>query len=82
MANELQIYAPQQNWRKQVVARLGSGGTALATTATTGFAFIPSCAGVPTGVPVAQAGLVPMVIDSTDNRLYFYSGGAWRNAGP
>jgi|ERR1043165_1100774 hypothetical protein len=57
------------------------GGT-LTTTATTGFIYIPSCPGVPTGVPVSVTGACPVVVDSTDNRLYFYSGGAWRNAGP
>lgn len=50
---------------------------ALATTATDGFAYIPSCAGVPTGVPTTQTGKVPMVIDSTNNKAYIYSGGAW-----
>ena len=78
----LQIYAPQQNWRKQVVNRLGAGGAALATTATTGFMYVPTCAGVPTGVPTAITGYAAIVVDSTDNRLYFYSSGAWRNAGP
>lgn len=57
------------------------GGT-LTTTATTGFVYVPSCPGVPTGVPVSVTGACPVVVDSTDNRLYFYSTGAWRNAGP
>lgn len=79
---ELQIYAPQQNWRKQVVNRLGAGGAALATTATDGFLYVPTCAGVPTGVPTTLTGYAALVVDSTDNRLYFFSNGAWRNAGP
>jgi hypothetical protein len=58
------------------------GTAALATTATNGFLYIPTCAGAPTGVPTAITGLAPMVIDSTNNKLYFYSGGAWRDAGP
>jgi len=58
------------------------GTAALATTATDGFLYIPTCAGTPTGVPTAFTGLAPMVIDSTNNKLYFYSGGAWRDAGP
>lgn len=71
----LEIYAPQKLWRTQVVDRLGSGDAALATTATDGFAYVPSCAGPPTGVPAAKDGLLPIVIDSTNHKLYFYSGG-------
>lgn len=57
-------------------ACLGSNA-ALATTATGGFPYIPSCAGVPTGVPAARTGMVPLVYDSTDNKLYVYNGG-WK----
>jgi hypothetical protein len=53
----------------------------LATNATAGFAYLPSCAGVPTGTPASYNGSA-VVIDTTNNRLYFYSTGAWRNAGP
>lgn len=79
---ELQIYAPQQNWRKQIVDRLGAGGSALATTATEGFTYVPTCAGVPTGVPDAKTGLAAVIVDTSNNRIYFYSNGSWRNAGP
>lgn len=61
------------------------GKNALATNATSGFVYIPTCAGTPTGVPVVPAvrtGFAPLVIDSTNNKLYFYSNGAWRDAGP
>lgn len=75
MSRDLQIYASQQQWRTQVSQALGSGS--LATTATTGFFYVPSCAGTPTGTPVAQAGFVPIVVDSTNDILYFYSNGAW-----
>ena len=50
---------------------------ALLTTATTGFTYLPSCAGLPTGVPTAITGKIPVVIDSTNNKMYIYSGGAW-----
>lgn len=53
------------------------GTAALATTATDGFLYIPTCAGTPTGTPTVVTGLAPMVIDSTNNKLYIYSGGAW-----
>jgi hypothetical protein len=55
---------------------------AVATSATSGFLYVPGCAGVPTGVPTAYTGRVPIVVDTTNNKLYFYSGGAWRDAGP
>lgn len=56
------------------------GNAAIATTATSGYFYIPSCAGVPTGVPVSKTGLVPMVIDSTDSKIYYYIGGVWKSA--
>lgn len=58
------------------------GTAALATTATDGFLYIPTCAGTPTGTPTAITGLAPIVVNTTNNKLYFYSGGAWRDAGP
>jgi hypothetical protein len=57
---------------------IGDQAVALATTATTGFLHIPSCAGTPTGVPTLFTGAVPMVYDSTNFILYVYAGGAWR----
>ncbi len=74
----LQIYLPQKLWRSQVVERLGA--PSLATDATTGFLQIPACAGTPTGTPDLVAGCIPMVVDSTNNLLYFYTNGAWRAA--
>lgn len=58
------------------------GTAAVATTATDGFLYVTSCAGAPTGVPTAKTGRIPIVVDSTNNKLYFYSGAAWRDAGP
>lgn len=56
------------------------GDAALATTATGGFLYIPTCAGAPTGVPAATfTGRVPIVYDSTNNFLYIYSGG-WKKS--
>lgn len=54
----------------------GNNG-ALATTAVTGFLYIPRMAGVPTGVPTNAAyPYTPTVHDTTNNRIYFYNG-AW-----
>jgi hypothetical protein len=58
------------------------GITALATNATNGFLYVPACAGTPTGTPTSNTGTAPIVVDTTNNKLYFYSGGAWRDAGP
>lgn len=52
---------------------------ALATTATGGFTCIPTCAGAPTGVPGSiPTGTVPMVMDTTNSKIYFYIAGTWK----
>lgn len=61
---------------------VAGGSVALATTATDGFLYVPTCAGTPTGTPTAITGMAPIVVDTTNNKLYFYSGGQWRDAGP
>ena len=53
------------------------GAAALATNATTGFCYIPTCAGVPTGVPVAQSGTAAIVFDTTNSKLMIYAGSSW-----
>ncbi len=50
----------------------------VATNATNGFPYIPTCAGTPTGTPTSISGLSPLVVDSTNNIMYFYSNGSWR----
>lgn len=54
---------------------------ALATTATDGFVSIPTCSGVPTGTPTLTTGLSPLVYDSSDKKLYIFSGGSWNIVG-
>jgi hypothetical protein len=57
------------------------GSAALATNATAGFPWIPSCAGVPTGAPTAPyTNASAMVVDTTNNRIYFLVGATWRYA--
>ncbi len=53
--------------------------SALATNATDGFLYLPSCAGTPTGTPTAITGKIPLVYDSTNNFLYVYNGG-WKKS--
>lgn len=55
------------------------GTVALTTTATTGFPWIPSCPGTPTGAPTAPyTNAAALVTDSTNNKLWMRLGGAWR----
>jgi hypothetical protein len=58
------------------------GTAALATSATGGFLYVPTCAGTPTGTPTTQTGTAPIIVDTTNHKLYFFSGGTWRDAGP
>jgi hypothetical protein len=48
------------------------GTAAIATNATDGFLYIPTCAGAATGTPTAYTGRAAMVMDTTNNRLYLY----------
>lgn len=62
---------------------INGSGSALATTTTSGFLCITSCAGAPTGVPASGAiptAMVPMIVDSTNNRLYLRIDSTWRYA--
>jgi len=54
------------------------GTAALATNATDGFLYIPTCAGTPTGTPTTFTGRVPMVFDTTNSQFWFFTGGAWK----
>jgi hypothetical protein len=61
---------------------LAATGSALATTATDGFTYLPFCAGTPTGTPAhlasVYAGAIPLVVDTSGTpALYGYIGGAW-----
>jgi glycerophosphoryl diester phosphodiesterase len=58
----------------------GTTGGALATTATDGFAHIPTMAGTPTGTPTTYTGRAPMVVDTTGSKLWVWTGAAWKSA--
>lgn len=52
---------------------------ALATNATNGFAYMPSGAGTPTGTPTTSyTGKVAFYYDTTNSKIYIYSGGVWK----
>jgi hypothetical protein len=71
-----------ERMRIDVTGNVVINTAALATTATDGFLYVPTCAGTPTGTPTTYTGRAPIVVNTTNNKLYFYSGGAWRDAGP
>jgi hypothetical protein len=81
-ASKVMLWRPDASNVALKVAGNGSVVTgiagAIATTATDGFLYIPSCAGTPTGAPTAETGKIPIVWDSTNHKLYVRSGGAWK----
>jgi hypothetical protein len=74
--------SPTERMRIDCKGNVVVNTAAIATTATDGFFYVPTCAGTPTGTPSTYTGRAPVVVDTTNNKLYFYSGGAWRDAGP
>ena len=52
--------------------------SAIPTTATAGFLYIPASAGKPTATPTTYFG-TPLSSDSTDNSLYYYTNSNWRS---
>jgi len=79
-SNDGHIFRKKDNTLRLTITAAGSivpGSAALATTATDGYLYITSCAGVPTGVPTTQTGRVAIQFDSTNNDLYVYNG-AWK----
>ena len=53
------------------------GNAALATDATEGFLYIPTCAGTPTGTPTARTGRVALIYDTTNDQFWIYDAG-WK----
>ncbi len=64
----------------------GGGSPALTTTSTAGWWWVPATDGPPTVAPTFTYGgvvvrnRVPMQVDVTNDRAYFYVGGAWKYA--
>lgn len=55
------------------------GKAAIATNATDGFLYIPTCAGNATGTPTTVTGRVAIVWDTTNHKFLVYDGG-WKGA--
>lgn len=51
--------------------------TALATNAIVGHMYIPTCAGIPTGVPTAFTGQAALIMDSTNHKVYAADAAGW-----
>ena len=56
------------------------GIAALSTSATDRYPYLPTMAGTPIGTPTTVANKSPIVVDSTNNLIYFYSTGAWHDS--
>jgi hypothetical protein len=52
-------------------------GTALSTTATDGFLYVPGAPGIPSGIPTTKSGLVPITFDTVSNKMYTSQGTDW-----
>ncbi len=55
--------------------------TPIATTSTDGFSRLPTCAGPPTGVPADLTKGLPLIYDTSGNKLWVYNG-AWHSDVP
>ena len=57
-------------------------GGAVSVAAVDGFLYIPTVNGTKTGTPTSYAGTVPLVFDTSTNRLVVYVAGTWKSVGP
>ena len=61
----------------RITKNLIVGNGVTTTSRTDNFAYLPTSAGAPTGVPTSYTGGVAAVVDTTNNRLYIYNG-SWK----
>lgn len=66
-------------WKVPAAGGFVVGDAVLATSATDGFLYVPTCAGTPTGGPNTQTGTCAVVYDTSANKLWVYNGG-WKSA--
>lgn len=53
----------------------------VSTSATDGFAYMPTTNGTPTGVPTSYTGKTAFTMDSSGTKLWAYIGGGWKSIG-
>jgi hypothetical protein len=70
-------YAAGFNGDVLMLNSLVMGTTALSVSSTSGFLYLSSCGGTPSGVPVSKSGTIPTVYDTLNDKLYFYNG-SWK----
>lgn len=83
LSGNTKIYRPSGagttvDFQTDLHGNVALGGGSIATAATDGFLYLPTCAGTPTGTPTAYAGRVPIVFDTTAHKLWIYDSGSWR----
>lgn len=74
-----------RNWATSFSTTLAGGAVnitgdtfqTVTPSATTGFAHLPSAAGIPVGIPDDTSQGVPTIINTTNNQLYGYYGSQW-----
>lgn len=64
---------------KPTTGSIALGNNHIATTATDGFLYIPSMSGAPTGTPTPIGGWMPIVINTSDNRIEVWTGSGWKH---
>lgn len=72
------VYKNSETWFLSKLKAWSSvivGAAALATTATSGFLYLPSMPGTPSGVPIVETGTFPAVWDSTNKKICVYDAG-------
>lgn len=88
-AGEMPYYDSTSGWIQGSGVLLDSSADVVvqasnstSTTATTGFLWIPTVAGAPTGTPssaATYANQAPFQLDTSDQRFYVYNGSAWND---
>lgn len=81
--NFFNVYDNDNNatFQKDTNQNIIIGHQAASTADVNGFLYLPAMPGSPTGSPTNISGRVPVTIDGSANKLYFYSSGSWHTPG-
>lgn len=75
--NEITVSGGSGTFTISLPDNVAIGLPSLATGATSGFPYLPTMAGKPTGTPTAIAGFAPVVQDETDATLFQRTNSTW-----